>query len=199
MFSKRTVIIAALAAAAILTAADVALAHGIAAPGRFGKMHGMRARFARASFGGAQRLASPPLISIALRHQDELKLTGDQVAKLTALRDAFSRKWIRARADLQIANLDLRNSLREDAVNLEVVGRQIRDIEKKKADLRLERIRAIEEGKALLTEDQRKQLLSFVQSGPRHGAGPRFSGMMGPGQGMMAPGAAAGGSQQGAK
>ena len=61
MFSKRTVIIAALAAAAILTAADVALAHGIAAPGRFGKMHGMRARFARASFG--ERSGSPLLPS----------------------------------------------------------------------------------------------------------------------------------------
>jgi hypothetical protein len=192
MFSKRTVIIAALAAAAILTATDVALAHGTTSPGRVKKMSRRRARFARASFRGAQWITSPPLISIALRHQDEIKLTGDQVAKLIALRDTFSRKWIRTRDDLQITNLYLRKNLQEDAVNLEVVGRQIRDIEKKKADLRLERIRALEEGKALLTEDQRKQLLSFVQSGPRRGVGPHFCGMKG-------PGAAPGGSPQGEK
>ena len=202
MHSKRTAAITALAAVVILAAAGVARAHGtagssrfkkmhgahgMAGSGRFGKMHGMRTRIARASHRGGRRSASPPLISIALRLQDELKLTEEQVSKLSDLRDGYRRRWIRARADLQIANLDLRKSLREDAVNLEGVEKNIRDIEKMRADLRLERIRTIEAGKTLLSEDQRKQLQSLVRSGSRRGAGPHFGGMMTPGEGTKAP------------
>lgn len=114
-----------------------------------------------------------PLISIALRHRQELGLTSAQVQGLDKLRTDFQRDAIRRTADRRLAELDLRTLLRPDptdptkAVDMAKVDAKVHEIERLRADLQISRIRAIEQGKALLTPDQRSKLAALLeQHGP---------------------------------
>jgi Spy/CpxP family protein refolding chaperone len=109
-----------------------------------------------------------PLITLILRHREELRLSADQVRNLERLRGEFQREAIRREADIRIAEMDLASLLDARPVDLAKVEAKIREIERAKADLRLARIRAIEQGKALLSPEQQAKLTDLL-------TGPRFS------------------------
>jgi hypothetical protein len=109
-----------------------------------------------------------PLITFMLRHREELRLSSEQVRSLERLRNDFQRESIRREADLRIAETDLTNLLDAEAVELGQVEAKVREIEGLRADLRLARIRTIEEGKAQLSSEQRKKLQALL-------AEPRYS------------------------
>ena len=117
-----------------------------------------------------------PLITIMLHHRDELALTPDQVTRLEALRGDFARDAIRRDADIRIAELDLATLLQQEPVDVEKAAAKIRELAQLRADLRIARIRTIEQGKAVLTPEQRGRLQALVGGMP-HGPG----GMPGPG------------------
>ncbi|MBI3029018.1 MAG: periplasmic heavy metal sensor [Candidatus Rokubacteria bacterium] len=108
-----------------------------------------------------------PLISLMLRHKDELGLSPDQVQSLERLRADFQREAIRRDADLRIAEMDLAALLEREPVDLGQVETKVKEIERLRADLRLARIRAIEQGKVQLTPEQRAKLRSLLaEPGP---------------------------------
>ena len=115
-----------------------------------------------------------PLISIALRHAQELGLTPAQVEGLQGLRTDFQREAIKRQADQRLARLDLTALLRPDMtdpgkpVDIGKVEAKVREIERLRADLAIARIRTIEQGKGLLTAEQREKLKAFLEApGPR--------------------------------
>jgi Spy/CpxP family protein refolding chaperone len=118
----------------------------------------------RADAGSSER----PLITLMLRHREELRLSADQVRSLERLRGEFEREAVRREADIRIAEMDLASLLDARPVDLAKVEAKIREIERFKADLRLARIRAIEQGKALLSPEQQAKLNDLI-------TGPRFS------------------------
>ena len=109
-----------------------------------------------------------PLITLMLHHKDELGLSPDQVQNLQRLRGDFQREAIRRDADLRIAQMDLATLLERDPVDLGQVEVKVREIEQLRTDLRLARIRAIEQGKAQLTAEQRAKLRTLLAE-PEHG------------------------------
>ncbi len=117
-----------------------------------------------------------PLITLMLRHKDDLGLTPDQVQSLERLRADFQREAVRRDADLRIAEMDLATLLEREPVDLGQVEMKLREIERLRADTRLARIRAIEQGKAQLTPEQRAKLRTLLaapepgQPRPRRGA-----------------------------
>ena len=114
--------------------------------------------------GAMRRPMGRPLITMMLRHRDELGLSAAQVQSLEKLRGDYMREAIRRDADRKIARLDLLALMRPDpadptkAVDMAQVEVKVREIEKLRADLQLARIRTIEAGKAQLTPDQRTKL-----------------------------------------
>jgi Spy/CpxP family protein refolding chaperone len=102
-----------------------------------------------------------------LRHRGELELSQEQIRTLERLRNDFQREAIRREADLRIAETDLTNLLDAEAVELGQVEAKVREIERLRADLRLARIRTIEEGKAQLSSEQRKKLQALLAE-PRY-------------------------------
>ncbi len=125
---------------------------------------------------------SRPLISLALQYRADLKLTLDQAEDLEAIRDAFARRYRRERTELRDMQSDLRKSLRGEITDLADASSRIRAIEKKRAGLRLARLRAIEKGKAVLTPDQLAKLLGLLKRGgyparQRHEGGWNLPGM----------------------
>jgi len=99
-----------------------------------------------------------PLISQMLSNKEYLQLTAEQVRKLEQLRDNFQRQSIRVDADLKIIEMDIAALLENDPVVVAKVEQKIREAERHRADIRIARIRVIEQAKALLNAEQKKKL-----------------------------------------
>ena len=115
--------------------------------------------------------AERPLITIMLHHRTELGLSPDQVSRLETLRGDFAREAIRRGADIRIAELDLASLLEQDPVDLAKVETKVREVAQLRADLRIARLRAVEQGKAVLTPEQRARLQTMLSGGMQHGSG----------------------------
>lgn len=131
-----------------------------------GQLHGLGSRW-RDHFTHREPRAERPLITLMLRHRDELGLSPEQVQGLERLRADFQREAIRRGADLRVAEMELETLLDADSADLGQVEAKLREIERLRADLRLARVRAIEQGKARLTPEQRAKLRTLPNE-PRH-------------------------------
>ena len=107
-----------------------------------------------------------PVISQILNNKELLGLSADQVRRLEQLRDNFQRQTIRNEADLRILELDIAALLDSEPVDMAKLETKMREEEKLRADLRIARIRAIEQGKALLNPEQRKKLTELLRQAP---------------------------------
>ena len=138
-------------------------------------------------FGGHRRghrelpFSARPLVSIALRSHEELKLTDDQIKRLKDIRDAFSKKSVKQRAEMKTRRIDLKRALDTEKIDLADVEKKIREISNIRVDLRIARLKAIQEGKSVLNAEQQKQLSKIARKRP--GRGHRFHEQMHKGQG----------------
>ena len=98
------------------------------------------------------------VIFMALRHQKELGLSAQQVSSLRQLGMEARRSFIKQRADVQLAQLDLFGLLRAEPVDMGKTEAKVREIERLKADGLIARIRTNDAAKAQLTPEQREQL-----------------------------------------
>jgi len=147
-----------------------------------GMMEMMRGHHGMMEHGG---LAEQPLISLMLQNKGELQLTSEQVQKLEALRVSFQKGAIRRSADLQVTELELEELRKREPVDLAKVEAQVKRIETLRAEQRLSRIKVIEEGKALLTPEQRQKLDTLGQTAGGHSTGMTGCPMMMGGMGRM--------------
>jgi len=109
-------------------------------------------------FGRAGSREDRPVISQLLNNREALGLSADQVRKLEQLRDGFQRQSIRNDADLRIVELDVAAFFGNDPGDLVKLEAKMREGEKLRTDLRLARVRAIEQAKGLLNTEQKKKL-----------------------------------------
>jgi hypothetical protein len=128
-----------------------------------GQVDGLGDRW-RDHFGRGESSAERPLITLMLNWRQELGLSPAQVQGLEKLRADFQREAARRDADLRAAETALGTMLQTDPVDLAAVETKLRDIEKQRGDLRLVRIKTIEQGKGQLTPDQRSKLSTLLAS-----------------------------------
>ena len=154
--------------------------------------------------GGREPGHEGPLISLMLDMKDQLGLSLQQVKTLRDLRTAFEKEAIQRGAEIRLAEVELRETLAQDQVDLTGAEALVRKVAGLRADLRLSRLRTVEKGKAILTPEQ---LAKFREAGHQMArSGMRGHGMMGGpgapggqmGPGMMPPGGPGGmGGRQG--
>jgi Spy/CpxP family protein refolding chaperone len=107
----------------------------------------------------------------------ELGLSDEQAKQLTQIFSQATKAGIKQRADIRIAELELRELLEADPVDMGQVEGKLKAIEGLPTTLRLSLIKAHEQAKGVLTPEQRQKL-----EGLHH----RLAGMMSPGMmGMM--------------
>ena len=106
-----------------------------------------------------------PMISLILKYKDYLRLSGEQVKKLEQLRDNYQRQSIRTDAEARIMDLEIARCSTSQR-DVPKVEQKIREVEKLRADLRIARVRAIEQAKALLTAEQRKKFYETLEPRP---------------------------------
>ena len=127
----------------------------------------------RERFGARDSREDRPVISLILKYKDYLGLAGDQIKKLEQLRDNYQRLSIRTDADTRILELDVATLLDKPNVDVPKVEQKIHEVEKLRADLRIARVRAVEQAKALLTAEQRKKFYETLEPRPpRSGQNP---------------------------
>lgn len=94
-------------------------------------------------------------IIMALKGMD---LTPEQRSKTAAIRSEYRKKAIKAAADAKIAHMELHEMLASDPVNMEKVRAKVNELGKKKSEMMLSGIKALEDLKKVLTPEQRKAL-----------------------------------------
>jgi hypothetical protein len=116
----------------------------------------------RERFGTRDSREDRPMITLMLSYRDYLGLSPGQVKKLEQLRDNFQRQSIRNDADVRIIEVDIAALLDNPTVDVAKVEAKIREAEKLRADLRVARVRTIEQAKTVLTGEQRKKFFDNV-------------------------------------
>jgi len=130
-----------------------------------------------------------PLLSFMLNMKDQLGLSLQQVQTLRDLRVAFEKETIQRGAEIRVAEVDLREALAQERVDLARAETLIRKIAGLRAELRLARVRTLEKGKGVLTPEQLEKFREAghqMARGGMGGPGAMGGGRMGPG--MMGPG-----------
>jgi Spy/CpxP family protein refolding chaperone len=117
-------------------------------------------------FGSRDSREERPVISLMLNYKDYLRLSPEQVKKLEQLRDNFQRQSIRRDADTRIQELDIAELLDQPNVDAAKVEAKIRAVEKLRADLRIARMRAVEQAKSVLNAEQRKKFYESIEPRP---------------------------------
>jgi Spy/CpxP family protein refolding chaperone len=101
----------------------------------------------------------------------ELNLTPEQQEKMKAARDREQRKAIQARADIQLAQLDLRKLMEVDKPDSKAIEAQVDKIAGLRAGLQKSHIATMLEFRASLTPDQQKKLRELREKGPQRRGG----------------------------
>jgi len=97
------------------------------------------------------------LLRNLLKHQQDLGLTDDQVAKLKVLALDQDRARIRAHADVQVAERELRALVADEKTDLSVIEAKIKERESFEAKLSFMGIKAKRDLSAVLTPEQREK------------------------------------------
>ncbi len=105
-----------------------------------------------------------PWISIALRHQSDLKLSSDQVATLEKIKTQYRDQATPMQEQLRTVEGELRGVLENTPANLIDAKVKIEQAEKLRSELRYLRVEALENGKSVLSAEQRDQLKNLFAS-----------------------------------
>ena len=143
-----------IAAGAVLlgTTIPFAWADGGAACRDSGQAFGM-ARHGMSGHGGM----TSHVLRKLLRHQQDLGLTDDQVTKLKVLALDQDRAQIRAHADVQVAERELRALVADQKTELSIIEAKVKERESFEAKLSFIGIKAKRDLYALLTPEQREK------------------------------------------
>jgi Spy/CpxP family protein refolding chaperone len=98
-----------------------------------------------------------------------LDLTDEQKTKIEAIHERAQRKNIQSRADLQVAQLDLRKLLRAENPDRRAIESQIDRVSALQVGMHKANLGVMFETRALLTEAQKKQLQEMRGQRMRHG------------------------------
>jgi len=132
-------------AAGITMNADAAM-HGKA------KGKGMGKGMDRGIMGCCMEEGNPMMMKLM-----SLGLDDRQKESVRAIHMKMSKEQIRGKAEIEVAEIDLKEILMKDPVDLAAVETKLKQIETMKTGLRYGHIKAHEEVKAVLTPEQRKK------------------------------------------
>ncbi len=145
----------AISAAALTGPTTAAAPDGFAA----GKKVFAHAARTRGGFAGGA-----PLITLALNHKDELKLTGEQVSNLENIRSQYQAQVTPTFQQVRAIEKEIATLMRQTPADLIQVKAKIQEAEKYRSELRYLRLEALENGKSVLTQEQRDQLKTLLHS-----------------------------------
>lgn len=99
-------------------------------------------------------------------HVMALNLDEQQKASIGEIKSKMKKETIRSTADLCIAQIELKDLLCKDPVDMKAVEAKVKQTEMMRTGMQLSCIKAMEDIKMKLTSDQRKKLKEMMDAGP---------------------------------
>lgn len=142
---------------AVLVIAFAALAYG-----EMGS-HGMGAGMTHGCGMDRQLLEAEHHMS---KHLGALNLDEQQKAFIGVIKNRMMKEMIRRTADMRIVQIELKELISQDTVDMKAAEVKVRQLEAMKAEMYLYHIKAMEDCKTKLTPEQQKKLRNVIQAGP---------------------------------
>lgn len=114
--------------------------------------------------------ATGHLLRHLLRHQQEIGLHDEQVGKLRSVALDADRAAIRASAERQVSERELRAMMWDAKTDMPAIEAKVKEAESREADLRIVGIKAKRDMIAVLTPEQQTKLKA-LRHGDRHADG----------------------------
>jgi Spy/CpxP family protein refolding chaperone len=95
-----------------------------------------------------------------------LNLDEQQKAFMGEIKSRMMKETIRRKADMHIAQIELKDLLSQDTVDMKAVEEKLKQLEGMKTEMQLSHIKAMEECKSKLTPEQRKKLREMIEAEP---------------------------------
>lgn len=115
--------------------------------------------------GGMDRMDT--MMGMCLEHGRELGLTDDQIKKITPIHRNMQKKQIRFKADLKLAEMDLKEIMEVKDIDLEKASAAVKKIADIKTAHHLEMLKDMKDVHALLTEEQFQKMKKMMMDGKK--------------------------------
>jgi Spy/CpxP family protein refolding chaperone len=103
------------------------------------------------------------------KHLMGLNLDEQQKALIGKIKSGMMKETIRRTADMRIVQIELKDLLSQDPVDMKAVEAKVKQLEMMKTEMHLSHIKAMEDCKTILTPEQRKKLREMIEAGPMMG------------------------------
>jgi len=100
------------------------------------------------------------------KHLMGLDLDEQQRTSIGEIKSRMMKDNIRRTADMRIVQIELRDLLRQDPVDMKAVDAKLKQLEMMRTEMRLSHIKAMEDIKTKLTPEQRKKFREMLEAGP---------------------------------
>jgi Spy/CpxP family protein refolding chaperone len=97
-----------------------------------------------------------------LEHAGRIGLTEDQINKITPIHREMEKKEIRYKADLKIAEIDLKEIMEVKDFDLEKANAQVKKIEDLRTAQHLEMLKSMKDVRSILTDEQFKKMKQMM-------------------------------------
>ena len=95
-----------------------------------------------------------------------LNLDEQQKTLIGEIKSRMMKDNIRRTADMRIVQIELRDLLGQDPVDMKAVEAKVKQLEMMKTEMHLSHIKAMEECKTKLTPEQRKKFIEMIEAEP---------------------------------
>ena len=100
------------------------------------------------------------------KHLMGLNLDEQQKTLIGEIKSRMMKETIRRTADMRIVQIELKDLLSQDTVDMKAVEAKVKQLEMINTEMRLSHIKAMENFKTKLTPEQRKKLREMIEAGP---------------------------------
>lgn len=108
-------------------------------------------------FFGAHRGANE-FIEHILKFKDGMAITEQQESRLKEIESNYKKTRIKMKADVDLANLELHEALKDDHADLNSIEAKLREVHNLKADMYMASIKATRDARGVLTDEQRQRM-----------------------------------------
>ena len=155
--------------------------HGSSPHGKYSKGHGYGHSghsYGRHGYGrhmGPHQSASQ-FIQHILKFKQAMAITDEQENQLQSISTNFKKTKIKMKAEVELANLDLHELLRNDQAALSDIESKLKNVHALKADLIMASVKAKREAKNVLTDEQRQRMKAVHDRIKKYGSGSMYKG-----------------------
>ena len=123
-----------------------------------GGMGGMRGGGGMMTPGHRMMRHEGPLLTMMLRHSQDLGLSPEQEKTLRDLRTEFAKESVKRTAEIRVAQIELDTLLEQEQWAVAQIEPKVKQIAAMEGDLRAARLKTLAAGRALLTPQQLEKL-----------------------------------------